>query len=247
MHTLTLYSHLIFETLAYFVGFRIFLKQRQKLGSSVGLVEGDDGLWLTIGAILGAALGCKLVAWLYDPLSSFGNFPDPVALMQGKTVVGGLLGGLVGVEVIKKMLCYRHSTGDLFVVPCLAGIIIGRIGCFLSGLSDRTHGIATSVLWAWDYGDGIMRHPTQIYEIIFAGLLWYILAKIRNRLPLVGDQFKCFMLAYLSFRLAVDSIKPIPWLYLEYFSGIQLACIAGLIYYARHGIRIGKSLIWAER
>ena len=41
----------------------------------------------------------------------------------------------------------RRSTGDLFVVPLCVGTAIGRIGCFLSGLEDRTYGTPTSLPW----------------------------------------------------------------------------------------------------
>jgi len=241
-----IHPHFLFEAAAYFVGFRLFLWQRYRI-QGTGIAEGEDGLWLAVGAILGAALGSKLLAWGQDPEATFAGFPDFVALMQGKTVVGGFLGGLIGVEIAKNRLGYNQSTGDLFVYPCLVGIIIGRIGCFLTGLPDRTHGIASSLPWAWDFGDGIGRHPTQLYEIVFAIIILILIVHIRRWLPLAGDQFKCFMLAYLTFRLVVDYIKPSPYLYFGILSGIQLACIAGLVYYAKDGIRIGKSLVWQEK
>ena len=233
----------MFEALAYFVGFRLFLRQRRTIPSA-GIAAGDDGLWLAVGAILGAAIGSKLLAWMQDPVAAFNQFPSTVALMQGKTVVGGFLGGLVGVEIVKKRLGYTRSTGDLFVFSCLVGIIIGRIGCFMTGLSDRTHGVASNLPWAWDFGDGIARHPTQLYEIVFAIILLLVGTKYRGRLPLLGDQFKCFMLAYLSFRLAVDFIKPVPYVYFGFLSGIQCACIVGIIYYVKDAMRIGRSWIW---
>lgn len=236
----------MFEALAYFVGFRLFLWQRKTIHGT-DIPVGDDGLWLVAGAVLGAAVGSKLLAWIHDPGGAFYQFPNAVALMQGKTVVGGFLGGLVGVELVKKRLGYTRSTGDWFVLSCLVGIIIGRIGCFLTGLSDRTHGVATDLPWAWDFGDGIARHPTQLYEIAFAIILLLLGVKYRDRLPLLGDRFKCFMLAYLSFRLAVDFVKPVPYAYFGFLSGIQCACIVGIIYYAKDGIRIGKSWVWQEK
>ena len=68
---------------------------------------------------------------------------------------------------MKRYIGLRTSTGDLYSIPLALGIAIGRIGCFLTGLSDNTYGIPTSLPWAINFGDGIPRHPTQLYEILF--------------------------------------------------------------------------------
>ena len=98
--------------------------------------------------------------------------------MGGKTIVGALVFGLISVELIKRYIGLRESTGDLYAIPLALGIAIGRIGCFLTGLSDNTYGTPTSLPWAVDFGDGIPRHPTQLYEIIFLLALIPILYKI---------------------------------------------------------------------
>jgi hypothetical protein len=87
--------------------------------------------------------------------------------MGGKTIVGALIFGLISVELIKRYIGLRQSTGDLYAIPLALGIAIGRIGCFLTGLSDNTYGTPTNLPWAINFGDGIPRHPTQLYEIIF--------------------------------------------------------------------------------
>ena len=74
-------------------------------------------------------------------------------------IVGGLLGGWAGVEIAKRVLRIRYSTGDLFVFPLVVGMSIGRVGCFLTGLDDHTCGTWTGLPWAVDFGDG-PRHPT---------------------------------------------------------------------------------------
>ena len=52
-----------------------------------------------------------------------------------------------------------------------------------------------------------------------------------------GDLFRGFMTLYLGFRLLVETIKPGPGEYLG-LSGIQVACLLGLLYYARHVPRV---------
>lgn len=56
-----------------------------------------------------------------------------------------------------RWLGIRTSTGDLLALPLAVGITIGRIGCFLTGLSDGTFGRPSSLPWAVDFSDGI-RH-----------------------------------------------------------------------------------------
>ena len=159
--------------------------------------------------------------------------PDEIAqindwrsLLGGKTIVGGLLGGWIAVELAKKYFGITQRTGDAYVAPLVLGIAIGRIGCFLTGLPDHTYGIATNLPWGVDFGDGIRRHPTQLYEIAFA-LLWGLVVWIRSRWPYArGELFRLFMFGYFSFRLLVEFIKPVyrP----EGLSAIQWACVAGI-------------------
>src|SRR5262249_1281570 len=120
---------------------------------------------------------------------------------------------------------------DLFALPLCAGIAIGRIGCFLAGLEDDTYGVATSLPWGVDFGDGVRRHPTQVYEMLWLALLAWWIYRLTQRAHRNGDLFKTFMVGYFVFRLAVDFIKPGGTI--AGLTGIQWACVAMLIYYAQ--------------
>ncbi|ASS75264.1 diacylglyceryl transferase [Tumebacillus algifaecis] len=224
--SLTIHPHFLFETLAYMIGFRVYLYTRSKERTPV-----DKALYVIAGAIVGAALGSKILYWLEDPAQTMQRWNDLVYLMEGKTIVGGLLGGLIGVEIAKKMIGWTRSTGDDFALPLILGMMIGRIGCFLTGLSDHTYGTETTWFTGVDFGDGVLRHPTQLYEIAFLAVLGAALIAVRKRPQLHnGALFQFFMIGYLGFRLVIDFIKPTPHPYLI-LNNIQLACIAGLIYY----------------
>lgn len=230
-------------------------------------------------AVAGAALGSKLLFWLEDPELTWHNLHNPAYLMGGKTIVGALVFGLISVELIKRYIGLRQSTGDLYAIPLALGMAIGRIGCFLTGLSDNTYGTPTTLPWAIDFGDRIPRHPTQLYEIVFLILLIPILYRIlmRSAVPtrvshfsrplrevgigtttnqqspstvfLSGDAFKFFMVAYLSFRLLCDFIKPYPHILLG-LGGIQWACLLTLLYYSRdiaRWLRPGSTVVSAEQ
>ncbi|USB31849.1 prolipoprotein diacylglyceryl transferase family protein [Paenibacillus sp. YPG26] len=229
--SLVIHPHVLFESLAYFIGFRIYLWTRRKTN-----VPSSKMFWVIVGAAVGAALGSKLLYWLENPsiLLSFREHGEE--LLGGKTIVGGLLGGLIGVELAKKCVGITRSTGDDFAFPLLIAIAIGRIGCFLTGLDDHTHGIPTKWITGFDYGDGIMRHPTQLYEIAFLSLFaltLYLVKRARQSRskPLSdGALYQWSMFGYLFFRFWVDFIKPTPHLYLG-LNNIQVACALGMIYF----------------
>src|SRR5205807_8268906 len=140
----------------------------------------------------GAALGSRLLSLLEQP-ALLRYWREQAFWIGGKTIVGGLIGGLIAVEWAKRRLGVRTRTGDLFAIPLAVGIAIGRVGCFLTGLPDGTHGVPTSLPWGYDYGDGIRRHPAQLYEIGFLVILAVFLLAVRKKLRTEGDEFKLFL------------------------------------------------------
>lgn len=223
-------AHPFFEALALFAGVQYYRILRRQPGTP-GLLAGKH-FGVVLGCVFGAAIGNKVVFWAQFPhlLPQYWN--QPAVLLAGQSMVGGLLGGLLGVELAKMLCGIRRSTGDDFVFPVLLGLMIGRVGCFLAGLSDGTYGLATDLPWGIDFGDGIARHPTQLYEIVFAGLLW---AGLRRLQPTVAEApgllFKLMLSAYLLWRLLVDSLKPVPYEFPGGLSGIQAVCILALSIY----------------
>jgi len=224
---LSIHPHLFFETLAYFIGFRVYLYTRNK-----GSIPFDKAMWIVIGAIAGAAVGSKVLYWFENPIKTLHHITSISYLMEGKTIVGGLLGGLIGVETAKKLIGWKRSTGDDFVIPLVVGMCIGRIGCFLTGLSDHTHGTPTDWVTGVDFGDGVLRHPTQLYELVYLLILGIVAVMMKKKgfIFWQGFLFQFFMLAYLLFRFFIEFIKPTPHPYLI-FNNIQLAAIAGIVYY----------------
>jgi phosphatidylglycerol---prolipoprotein diacylglyceryl transferase len=231
--SLKIHPHLLFETAAYAIGFRIYLTLRKRAGDAL-----DDGnrWWIIAAATMGAMVGSKLLYWCEDPALTLAHWRESAYLMSGKTIVGALIGGLFAVELAKQILGITRRTGDLFAVPLCVGIAIGRIGCFLTGLEDHTAGIVTSLPWRVNFGDGTPRHPTQLYESLFAPALGAYLWRRMQRPFTPGDIFKGFMVAYFTFRLVCDFLKPDVRVFLG-MSSIQLACVAMLLYYSPDWLR----------
>ena len=226
---LALAPHQPFELLGSALGVRLYFARRRRTGDPL---PGERRLVVFAAAVVGAAIGSKLLALLANPAPVLAH-PSAAVLLSGKTIVGGLLGGLAAVELTKWRIGERTPTGDLYVFPLIVGIAVGRIGCFLTGLADDTYGLATSLPWGVDFGDGVARHPTQLYEIAFLALLAGVLAWRARRPYPRGDLFKGFMAAYLAWRLVIDFLKPAHVAVLG-LSPIQLACVAGLLWYAPH-------------
>ncbi len=227
-------AHLLFEMLAYSVGFQIYLRTRRKWKHDP--LPFEKNLWIILGAIFGALFGSKLLNGFEYLPDYWAHRDDIMFLIQGKTIVGGLLGGWIGVEIAKKRVGVPYATGDAFVFPLILAMAIGRIGCFLAGLEDGTYGVAASLPWAVDYGDGILRHPTQLYEI--AALLaiggWLL---VHMRKPYVnGFLFRSFMFLYLIMRFCIEFIKPSEGYYLG-LSAIQVASLIGAIICGRIFLR----------
>ena len=82
----------------------------------------------------------------------------------GRSIVGALAGAIAAVEIFKRARGISGSTGLIFVPAFATSVVVGRWGCFLAGISDETHGTPTALPWGHDFGDGVMRHPVQLYE-----------------------------------------------------------------------------------
>lgn len=217
--------HPVFETLGYVVGYGFYRHQRARLGDALN----DDRRWLIIAAAaVGALLGSRILGLLeYAPAGVFHWQQLFVLTGGGKTIVGGLLGGWLAVELAKRFAHIRSRTGDLFAVPLCIGIAIGRIGCFFAGIPDDTYGKPTTLPWGVNFGDGIPRHPTQLYEMVFLILLAVVLYRAGLRPHREGMLFRTFLAAYLTWRLLIDFLKPQPlW---HGLNVIQWACLAGLL------------------
>lgn len=232
--------HTIFEPLGMFIGFRYFLFLRKSKGD---YIESGQRLWILIGAIFGAVIGSRLVGGFENPVAVFESANPLLYFYQNKTVVGGFLGGLAGVELIKKLIKEKHSSGDLFTYPMILALIIGRIGCFSMGVFEETYGISTNFFSGMNLGDGINRHPVILYEICFLLVLWISMNQIEKKYVLAeGGRFKIFMMAYLFFRLMLDFIKP-HYTFNFGLSTIQLACFAGLLYYGVYILKPKKLIV----
>ncbi|MCB0647869.1 MAG: prolipoprotein diacylglyceryl transferase [Saprospiraceae bacterium] len=224
---LTINIHLILEYLAFFVAFRYYLKMRRSVPDQI---SDKNRLSIILGAIIGAFVGSRLVGYFENPLFNW-NSEYLIHVLNSKSIMGGLFGGLIGVELAKKIIGEKKSSGDLFTYPIILGIIIGRIGCFLYGVKEFTYGKATTAFTGMDLGDGLNRHPIALYEIVYLLALFLILPRLRSFTEKEnGLLFKIFMIAYFGFRFFIEFLKPNVFFVIG-LSSIQWLCILCWVYY----------------
>jgi prolipoprotein diacylglyceryltransferase len=155
---------------------------------------------LVAGAALGGFGAGTLNLWLSG---------DPEI---GRSIVGALAGAIVAIELYKSAMDITGSTGIIFVPGFTTSVIIGRWGCFLSGTHDHTHGSPTTLPWGHDFGDGLLRHPVQLYEsAAMLMFLVYSLAMLARRDAFfMRNGFYLMVAWYATQRFVWEFFKPYP-------------------------------------
>jgi prolipoprotein diacylglyceryltransferase len=223
--------HTLFDILAWLSAtlMALFASRRGWLqaGARVRTPFRDPGYFAALG--LGAIAGALALGSLN--LAIAGRFE------VGHSIAGAIAGGIVAVEIFKLAHGIRESTGGQFVAPLAVGIAVGRLGCFFSGLPDYTYGTPTSLPWGADFGDGIPRHPVQLYEslsmLAFAAI-WLIGISSGSRF-LLRQGFYIFVGWYGAQRFLWEFLKPYPTL-IGPLNVFHLTC-AVLVCYSLYMIR----------
>jgi prolipoprotein diacylglyceryltransferase len=227
------YIHAVFDVLAWLASMTVFVLTTRHLIPPEALPANRvayPGLYaVTAGA--GALCGAMF-------------FGTANALLSGQhalgfSMVGGIAGAIAAVEAFKRLTDVSGSTGIVFAAPFAATVAVGRWGCFFSGLADFTYGTPTGVPWAVDFGDGIGRHPVQLYESFAMAAMFVVLIQrfvARDRFWLKNG-FYLTVGWYGLQRFAWEFFKPYATL-LGPFNLFHFVCL-GLVLYAALMIRSG--------
>lgn len=117
------------------------------------------------------------------------------------------------------------------IAPAIAlGMAIGRLGCFFTGCC---YGIETTLPIGIDFGDGLLRYPTQLIEMMFCLILFgYLFYKQKSKKDLIpGILFKELVIYYFIFRFFIEFIRGTEKNIL-YLSIYQIICLIGAIFIA---------------
>ena len=223
--------HAVFDGLAWLVSLGALLALRR--GWFAQAPVGDK---LRFGYAASILFGAGTGAWLFGTLNLWASgMPGP-----GRSVEGALAGAILAIELYKKANGITARTGAVYALPLALGVAVGRIGCLLSGLEDFTHGVPTDAGWGWDFGDGVLRHPVQLYEgMAMAGFaLAYVAMMARGSDFWKANGFYLAVLFYGAQRFVWEFLKP----YDTAIAGLTLFQIISLIL-----ITYAVERLWSNR
>jgi phosphatidylglycerol:prolipoprotein diacylglycerol transferase len=136
----------------------------------LSVLDFDDFiLWVTFGIIFGGRLGQVL---FYD-LSYYAAHPLEIVMLWhgGMSFHGGFLGCVIVVVLFARQRGIPIlALGDLTCAVGPIGLFLGRCANFING---ELWGRPSNVPWAMIFpraGDGVPRHPSQLYEAGLEGL-----------------------------------------------------------------------------
>jgi phosphatidylglycerol---prolipoprotein diacylglyceryl transferase len=204
---------------------------RWRLSAAMARIE-NAGLGYAAALLLGAAIG----GFGFGTLNLWLTHVPGI----GRSIVGALAGGIAGIEIYKAWRGIKGSTGIVFVPAFTTTVVVGRWGCFYAGLADETYGTPTHLPWAVDLGDGILRHPVQLYES-FSMLVFLLIALLmlasRNAWFLANG-FYVMVLFYAVQRFAWEFLKPYATVLgpfnLFHLVCAVLACYALMMMWGKH-------------
>ena len=224
-------------SLAYIIGILLgWILSKRFFISNVELKEKfDDFLtFVILGIIIGGRLGYVI---LYNPNYYLDNLIDIFKIWEGGM---SFHGGLIGVVLASIYFAKKNNQNffiylDVISIVAPIGIFFGRIANFIN---SELYGTQTNLPWAVQFIkiDNLYRHPTQLYEALFEGLiLFLILIYLRNKglMKITGLMSGIFLICYSIFRFMIEFLRvpdeQIGYLLLNLTMGQIISCIFFLI------------------
>ncbi|HEC98479.1 MAG TPA: prolipoprotein diacylglyceryl transferase [Nitrospirae bacterium] len=181
--------------------------QIRKKGIGIdGRTVDDLYFYIILGLILGARLGYVLFynfsEYLQNPLEIFAVWHG------GMSFHGGLIGSIfAGICFCRKRGLDSWLVADLVIATAPIGLGLGRIGNFIN---CELYGRVTNVPWAMVFpcGGGLPRHPSQLYEAFFEGVvLFIVLWYMKDRIKITGGLTALFLILYGVIRFSLEFFR----------------------------------------
>lgn len=214
------FYYAIFYSAAFLIAAGIFIYQglRNRYPVRTWLV-------ITFSGILTGIIGNKVVT--IDAAGWAALFQEGALPESGRSVLGLILGLIIGVMLAKRWLRFDRPVLDQLAYALPAGMAITRIGCIPGGCC---YGIPTHLPWAIQYGSATRAfqfhvnhlyipsfsafslpvHPTQLYDIICCLLIIYLVWLTRKYWKIPENRFVFAITLYATFRFALEFIRQSP-------------------------------------
>ena len=198
-------------SLAYIIGIVlgwIYCKKKLIKDPHILALFDDFITYLIVGVILGGRLGYAL----FYNLGYYLENPSEILMVWN----GGMSfhGGLIGVIVASRLFSKKHKLNqfiflDLVALSAPIGIFFGRIANFIN---SELIGRATELPWSVQFIliDNVKRHPSQLYEAFFEGIILFILLRYffnKNYLKNPGKISAFFLIFYSLFRFIAEFFR----------------------------------------
>jgi phosphatidylglycerol:prolipoprotein diacylglycerol transferase len=199
--------------------------------------------YLIIGIIIGGRLGYVI---FYNPIYYSKNLIEIFMIWNGgMSFHGGVLGTIIATYIFgKKNNINYYIFLDLIAMSAPIGIFLGRISNFIN---SELYGRQTDIFWAVIFKkiDNLSRHPSQIYEAFFEGIILFILLNFvfkKYFFKSPGIISSIFIIFYSLFRFLIEFTREpdaqLGFIFLNFTLGQIISIIffiAGLsLYYKKN-------------
>ena len=242
---LAIYSFGLMLVIAFYTCFYL-LDNDLKESEYDNKLASDIIFWSALGGIIGSKL-----YHIIENLDHIMSSPNPMGQIfsgSGLVFLGGLAGAIIAVSfVLRSYKVSWFEFADKLAPLIFLGYAIGRIGCFLVG---DDYGTPSKLPWAISYQEGLPPttktvfsyqfpwidvsnfdseiltvHPTQLYEAIICGFMFYVLWKKRNYIQYQGQLFFSYLILAGLERFFIEFIRTNEKYLFETFSGAQLLSV----------------------
>ena len=199
--------------------------------------------WCFIALIIGARLGYVLFYnfeyYIDNPLEillpfSIKNGVWKFTGIAGMSYHGGVIGVLIAIWMYaRKKDLHLYTIADFLTPAIPLGYFFGRIGNFINGELYGRVTEASIGMYFPNAGDYQLRHPSQLYEAFFEGIVLYFLIKsLKTRFTFLGFNSGLYVFGYAFFRFFIEYVREpdthLQFIFLNLTMG-QLLCIAMMI------------------
>ena len=198
-------------SLAYIFGIMFgWIYCKKKLIDDKKILDLFDGLinYLIIGIIVGGRVGYILI---YNLDYYLANISEILMIWKGGM---SFHGGLVGIVVSTFIFSKKNNVNafiflDLIAIVAPIGIFLGRISNFIN---SELYGKESDIFWSVKFlaVDEVYRHPSQIYEAIFEGIVLFLILNYLYRKKIFinpGVISSIFLILYSVFRIIIEYFR----------------------------------------